>query len=59
MYKNLQDILIQAIKKESYNDSFDLVASLYQFDINPDQLRVHLDTLSSNFLPENRDYITV
>ena len=37
VYKNLQDILIKSIRKESYDDNFDLVTSLYQSDINPER----------------------
>ena len=59
IYKNLQEIIIKSIKKENYDDSFNVVVSLYQSDINPDQLRVHLDTLSANFPPENRDSISI
>ena len=59
IYKNLQDIIIKSIKKESYDDNFNVITSLYQSDINPDQLRVHLDTLSANFPVENKDAITI
>ena len=59
IYKNLQDIIIKSIKKESYDDSFNVITSLYQSDINPDQLRVHLDTLSGNFPAENKDAINI
>ena len=59
IYKNLQDIIIKSIKKESYDDSFNVITSLYQSDINPDQLRVHLDTLSANFPAENKGAITI
>ena len=59
IYKNLQDIIIKSIKKESYDDSFNVITSLYQSDNNPDQLRVHLDTLSANFPAENKDAITI
>lgn len=59
IYKNLQGILIKSVRKESYDDSFNVVTLLYQSDINPDQLRVHLETLSANFPPENRDSITI
>ena len=48
-YRNLQDLLIKAVKRENYDDCFSFVCSFYGDDINPDQLRLHLDILSTNF----------
>ena len=59
IYRNLQDVLIKSIRKEDYDNSFNVVTSLYQSDIDSDQLRVHLETLSANFPDENRNSATI
>lgn len=59
IYRNLQDILIKSIRKENYENSFNIVTSLYQSDIDSDQLRVHLETLAANFPDENRNSATI
>ena len=41
--------MIKAVKRENYDDCFSFVCSFYGDDINPDQLRLHLDILSTNF----------
>jgi len=44
IYRNLQDILIKCIKKEKYDDNLEVIASLYQCEIDSEQLKVHLET---------------
>ena len=52
-YKNLQDLLLKAVRKE-FEDCFSTVTSLYGSDLNPTQLKLHLDILAANFPPESR-----
>ena len=59
IYRNLQDVIIKSIRKENYDDSFNVVTSLYESDINSDQLKVHLETLSANFPAENWESVTI
>ena len=47
------------IRKKNYDDSFDVITSLYQTDINPDQLTVRLEILLANYPAENRKSVTI
>ena len=48
IYCNLQDLLLKAVKKEPFEEEF----SFYGTDIDPSQLRVHLQVLAANFPEE-------
>ena len=49
IYKQLEDLLLKAIRKEDIEDCIAAVTSFYHSDINAAQLRLHLDILASNF----------
>ena len=49
IYKQLEDLLLKAIRKEDIEDSIVAVTSFYHSDIDAAQLRLHLDILASNF----------
>ena len=59
IYKNLQDLLLKAIRKEDYEDCFTAVTSFYGSDLNPSQLQLHLNILATNFPPESRKSVTI
>ena len=48
-YRNLEDLLLKAVKQEDYEECFSFVTTLYKDDIDPSQLRLHLDILKTNF----------
>ena len=52
-YKNLQDLLINAVKNEPYEEELSFVTSFYGNDIDPSQLKVHLQILATNFPEEH------
>lgn len=58
-YKNLEDLLLKAVKSEGYEDCFSFVTSLYGDDLNPSQLHLHLDILKTNFPKEDRASDTI
>jgi hypothetical protein len=49
VYTQLEDLLLKAVQKEDFIDSLTAVTSFYHSDFNATQLRLHLDTLASNF----------
>ena len=51
-YQNLQDLLLKAVKKEPFEEEFSFVTKFYGTDIDPSQLRVHLQVLAANFPEE-------
>ena len=59
IYKNLQDLLLKAIRKEDYEDCFTVVTRFYRSDLNPTQLQLHLNILATNFPPESRKSVTI
>ena len=51
-YRNLEDLLLKAVRNEDYKECFSFVSSFYKDDINAAQLRVHLSILQANFKGE-------
>lgn len=58
-YKNLQDLLINAIKNEPYEEELSFITSFYGNDIDPSQLKLHLQILATNFPKESIPSLTV
>ena len=50
MYENL---LIKAVKQESYEECLTSVTEFYTTDFDAAQLKLHLDVLASNFPVES------
>ena len=59
IYRNLQDLLLKAVRKESYEDCFKIITSFYTDDLDPSQLRLHLETLSANFNTGTGSSVTI
>ena len=59
VYKNLQDLLINAIKNEPYEEEFSFITTFYDNDIDPSQLKLHLQILATNFSKESIPSLTV
>ena len=59
VYKNLQDLLINAIKNEPYEDELSFVKNFYGDDIDPFQLKLHLQILATNFPNESVPSLTI
>ena len=55
LYSKLEDLLIKAVKKENYDEEFEFVTNFYKDDIDPDQLKLQLDVMSSNIPPESEN----
>ena len=51
-YKKLENVLLKAANKESYDDDIEFITQLYGSDLNLQQLKLHLNILSSN-LPQS------
>ena len=51
-YKQLQNVLLKPANKESYDDDIEFITQLYGSDLNLQQLKLHLNILSSN-LPQS------
>ena len=49
MYENLENLLLKAVKKESYEEYLTAVTEFYTSDFDPTQLKLHLDVLADNF----------
>ena len=49
MYENLENLLLKAVKQESYEEYLTAVTEFYTSDFDPAQLKLHLYVLSSNF----------
>ena len=49
MYENLENLLLKAVKQESYDEYLTAVTEFYTSDFDPAQLKLHLDVLSCNF----------
>ena len=59
VYKNLQNLLINAIKNEPYEDELSSVKNFYGDDIDPFQLKLHLQILATNFPNESVPSLTI
>ena len=59
IYRNLQDLLLKAVRKESYEDCFKIITSFYTDYLDPPQLRLHLETLSANFNTGTGSSVTI
>ena len=59
IYQNLQDLLLNAVKKENYEECFSFVTSYYKDDFNPSQLQLHIDTLAANFHDDGNSSVTI
>ena len=51
-YKKLENVLLKAANKESYDDDIEFITQLYGSDLNLQQLKLHLNILFSN-LPQS------
>ena len=51
-YKKLENVLLKAANKESYDDDIEFITQLYGSDLNLQQLKLYLNILSSN-LPQS------
>ena len=51
-YKKLENVLLKAANKESYDDDIEFITQLYGSDLNLQQLKLHLNILSS-ILPQS------
>ena len=49
MYENLENLLIKAVKQESYEECLTAITEFYTTDFDAAQLKLHLDILASNF----------
>ena len=49
MYANLENLLLKAVKQESYDEYLTAITEFYTSDFDPAQLKLHLDVLASNF----------
>ena len=49
MYENLENLLIKAVKQESYEECLTAVTEFYTTDFVATQLKLHLDVLASDF----------
>ena len=59
IYRQLEDLLLKAIRKEDFEDCFTTISSFHHSDINSVQLWLHLDILASNFPDNDRATATV
>lgn len=58
IYKQLEDLLLNAVQKKDFEECLATVTSFYQSDFNPAQLQLHLNILASNF-PDKHASISV
>ena len=49
MYENLENLLLKAVKQESYEEYLTAATEFYKSDFDAAQLKLHLDVLASNF----------
>lgn len=49
VYRNLQEIVIKAARRQNFEAEYSFVCSFYGDDINPTRLRVQLELLGTNF----------
>ena len=59
VYKNLQDLLINTIRNEPYEEEFSFITTFYGNDIDPSQLKLHLQILATNFPKESIPSLTI
>ena len=55
----MQDLLINAVKNEPYEEELSFVTSFFGNDIDPSQLKVHLQILATNFPKELIPSLTI
>ena len=55
----MQDLLINAIKNEPYEDELSIVKNFYGDDIDPFQLKLHRQILATNFPNESVPSLTI
>ena len=55
----MQDLLINAIKNEPYEDELSFVTNFYRDDVNPSQLKLHQQILATNFPKESVPSLTI
>lgn len=48
-YENLENLLLKAVKQESYEECVTAITEFYISDFDAVQLKLHLDVLASNF----------
>ena len=59
MYKNVENLIINTIKRENAEGSFTAVTEFYRDDFNIEQLRLQLQILATNYPEEVRECVTV
>lgn len=58
IYRNLQDLLVKAVRGEQWEDCFLVVTPFYSDDLDASQLKFHLETPSATY-PNDRSKATV
>ena len=59
MYRNLQDLLLKAVKGDDYRECLNHVTSLYHDDLDAQQLQLHLVIFQANFRLVDKTSVTV
>ena len=59
MYKNIESLIIATIKGDTAEEFFAAVTVFYSSDFDIDQLRLHLQVLTTNYPQEQREAVTV
>jgi len=57
MYENLENLLLKAVRQESYEECLTVVTNFYSTDFDATMLTLHLSVLASNF-PANLCHTT-
>ena len=59
MYRNLQDLLLKAVKGDDYRECLNHVTSLYHDDLDAQELQLHLEILQAYFGLVDKTSVTV
>ena len=59
MYRNLQDLLLKAVKGNHYRECLNYVTSLSHDDLDAQRLQLHLEILQANFGLVHKTSVTV
>ena len=59
MYRNLQELLLKALRGEDWEDLLAAVTNFYGEDLHVDQLRLHINILCTTFPAKDRSSVTI
>ena len=59
MYRNLQDLLLKAVKGDDYTECLNHATVFYHDDLDAQQLQLHLEILQANFGVVDKTSVTV